>query len=1145
VNKSIALILLLACASAVADTPTSTAVAPNASAASAPAGGTASAPSQAVDSLLPWSTDYAAAIARARQQGRPILVRAGAVWCRWCKELDKEIAQPEVQAELRRWVLIEINVDRPPAEARTLAIGPVPALRILSSSGRLVDSHDGYMEAADLLNWLRDKYSSAGPPLSPAVSSSGDSAAVIQQLVNDLDRRDPAVREAAIRRLILVPGKAAGPLVEALKNGNLATRLGALEILREWGGPTDGLDPWDPESFTDARLEALQAWAKQPDKIVASRPAELSDAQRELVQRDVARLLAEDVSAAEAEAIRERLARYGELVLPSVYDALRLAASDSARERLTCLRYRLVASDNLVFSWPGGLERLSSMEVGTRHAAVDELVSRCGAADEPLLLELFSDPDGLVREIALRGLQKVGGSQVSSALIRLLQDPEPNVRAAVLKQMAESPSAKVVQHIAEYVVTEPDPDLVVHAIRVLRATKGKAAAECLMTLFRHPNWQVRAEAVEALGEIVNAGSELTSKLKKDTGAALLEVLDDSDGFVVSVAVKALGNAEVSDSVDALARAADKHPELAADVLRILNESYVLRTKAIPHMRRFCRHEQAIVRAVAITVLCEAAPHNVEKEMVAALGDPASRVRIAAATALLDLMELHRPQRDDDAAVHLQAHEVSGGLLSSFFRGFRKSSSRTAPADTQPAATAPAALSTLTTLPEGSVLVITVESPGTQPSTSQPVVASGPAHGSTPPKERSKQEQWLDDFRSGKKRPKWMDATIPLLEPMLTAESPEERLAAAIDLIALGRDDVALPVLLAAVKLRPELAGTAAGALPWLTWDRRLAVFEELTKRSAGPAAVMQIAQKMSVWTDPRSAQPLWSMLGDESMTVVSAGRILDALRRIYFGDHSYRASSAPADQRRQAIADAVPRAQSGPEFQRLTALALLLSVSLSDASEQAEAVMADAGASAALRRDALQIRLLSQTRTGAQKLAVQMLADSDPGLRTVALEFLAEGPDSRLRNGGMYLYFQNPAIQTEVVSSGQPIRVTAPADLKAELLVPLLGDPDPRAAARAAYLLATLKDSAGLDTLIRYWREQARDDHAVRRMVYRAITALNDDSRTAVLEEVYRTYAKDDYWLRDFYWTIRSMSGPNVLALRKQIRDEVGMESLR
>jgi hypothetical protein len=290
------------------------------------------------------------------------------------------------------------------------------------------------------------------------------------------------------------------------------------------------------------------------------------------------------------------------------------------------------------------------------------------------------------------------------------------------------------------------------------------------------------------------------------------------------------------------------------------------------------------------------------------------------------------------------------------------------------------------------------------------------------------------------------------------------------------------------------------------------------------------------------------MLGDENMTALSAGRILESLRRIYFGDHSYNASNAPADKRRQAIADAVPKAQAGPEFQRLTALALLLSVSLSDASKQAEAIMSDANASAALRRDALQIRLLSQTRTGAQKLAAQVLADSDPAMRAVALEFLAEGSGSvsHLRNGGIYLYFQNPAVQqTEAVSSGQPIRVTAPAELDAEHLVRMLQDRDLRTAARAGYLLATMKNPAGLETLIGYWREHARDDYAVRRMVYRAVTALDDDSRTVLLEEIYRTYAKDDYWLRDYYWTIRSMSGPNVLKLRKQIRDEVGMDSLR
>jgi hypothetical protein len=50
-----------------------------------------------------------------------------------------------------------------------------------------------------------------------------------------------------------------------------------------------------------------------------------------------------------------------------------------------------------------------------------------------------------------------------------------------------------------------------------------------------------------------------------------------------------------------------------------------------------------------------------------------------------------------------------------------------------------------------------------------------------------------------------------------------------------------------------------------------------------------------------------------------------------------------------------------------------------------------------------------------------------------------------------------------------------------------------------------------------------------------------------VLEEIYRTYQPDEdaYRIREFYWTIRSMTGPSVLQLRKRIRDEVGMERLR
>src|SRR5206468_439406 len=109
------------------------------------------------------------------------------------------------------------------------------------------------------------------------------------------------------------------------------------------------------------------------------------------------------------------------------------------------------------------------------HRAVDELAGLASTGEDGLWLELFSDPDPLVRESALRGLAATGAADASGALIGLLDDPEPNVRAAVLKQLAEHPSAGVVPRLAEYVAREGDPDLVVHAVRVLREVGDKKA----------------------------------------------------------------------------------------------------------------------------------------------------------------------------------------------------------------------------------------------------------------------------------------------------------------------------------------------------------------------------------------------------------------------------------------------------------------------------------------------------------------------------------------------------------------------------------------------------------------------------------------------------------------------------------------------
>ena len=56
---------------------------------------------------------------------------------------------------------------------------------------------------------------------------------------------------------------------------------------------------------------------------------------------------------------------------------------------------------------------------------------------------------------------------------------------------------------------------------------------------------------------------------------------------------------------------------------------------------------------------------------------------------------------------------------------------------------------------------------------------------------------------------------------------------------------------------------------------------------------------------------------------------------------------------------------------------------------------------------------------------------------------------------------------------------------------------------------------------------------------------MDDDSNTPILADIYGSFDKQDYDIKRFYWTIRSMHRPKILALRKKVRDEVGMERLR
>ena len=97
----------------------------------------------------------------------------------------------------------------------------------------------------------------------------------------------------------------------------------------------------------------------------------------------------------------------------------------------------------------------------------------------------------------------------------------------------------------------------------------------------------------------------------------------------------------------------------------------------------------------------------------------------------------------------------------------------------------------------------------------------------------------------------------------------------------------------------------------------------------------------------------------------------------------------------------------------------------------------------------------------------------------------------------------------------------------------------------AGYLIALLGDHRGIAPLLKAARAHGFADDQWAKMVYRAITHLDDDSQTPILEEIYEATKSESWQIHEFYWTIRAMHGPNILKLRKKIRDEVGMAQLQ
>jgi thioredoxin-related protein len=97
-----------------------------------------------------WRYDYTAARREAKEKQRPIVMDFGTSNCFWCKKLDAStFRDPGVVRQLNeQFIPVKIDAEREPGLAQTLRIQSYPTLVFAAPDGRILGSHEGFVEAA-------------------------------------------------------------------------------------------------------------------------------------------------------------------------------------------------------------------------------------------------------------------------------------------------------------------------------------------------------------------------------------------------------------------------------------------------------------------------------------------------------------------------------------------------------------------------------------------------------------------------------------------------------------------------------------------------------------------------------------------------------------------------------------------------------------------------------------------------------------------------------------------------------------------------------------------------------------------------------------------------------------------------------------
>lgn len=97
------------------------------------------------------------ALAQAQASGKLLLLKFTAHWCGPCQRMSKTTySDATVQDELKRFFVVEVDVDKDAETARSLQIGGVPAFVVVGPGGSVLVKFQGFRTPLEFLEIIKD-----------------------------------------------------------------------------------------------------------------------------------------------------------------------------------------------------------------------------------------------------------------------------------------------------------------------------------------------------------------------------------------------------------------------------------------------------------------------------------------------------------------------------------------------------------------------------------------------------------------------------------------------------------------------------------------------------------------------------------------------------------------------------------------------------------------------------------------------------------------------------------------------------------------------------------------------------------------------------------------------------------------------------